>query len=116
MPELWVDSLHQQSKKMCANADLIKFSGASAFSRGYPKSTRDTGPIGKVEFDSVIERVASGWKRAQGDGGRLIAAESISDLPVAILRAAEAQNVPQNEIKGVFHKGHIYLVEITTRS
>lgn len=63
-----------------------------------------------MELDAVIERVSSGWKRAQGDSGRLIAVETAADLPPAILRSADAQNVPHEEIKGVFHDGHIYLV------
>lgn len=85
-------------------------SGIALFARGRPEAARDTGPVSQVELDAVIERVASGWKRAQGDGGRLIAVDTVADLPVAILRAADAQNVPQEEIKGVFHRGHIYLV------
>lgn len=85
-------------------------SGITMFSLGRAESTGDAGPVSQVELDAVVERVASGWKRAQGDGGRLIAVDAVADLPVAILRAADAQNVPQEEIKGVFHKGHIYLV------
>lgn len=83
-------------------------SGIALFRRTEPAG--DSGSVSQVELDAVILRVASGWKRAQGDSGRLLVVDSPSDLPGAILRAANAQNVPKEEIKGVFHNGHIYLV------
>lgn len=111
--------LNQGSKsKIYTDADLVKYrkselpgvGSGTIFSRGHSESARDAGPVSQVELDAVINRVAAGWKRPQGDGGRLIAVDTVADLPVAILRAADAQNVPQEEIKGVFHNGHIYLV------
>jgi hypothetical protein len=77
---------------------------------GFAESAGDAGPVSQAELDHVIERVASRWERPKGDGTRLIHVDSISGLPVAILRSAAAQNVPQEHIKGVFHKGNIYLV------
>lgn len=42
--------------------------------------------------------------------GRSAAWTGVVDLPSAILRDADFQNVPHEVIKGVLHEGHIYLV------
>jgi hypothetical protein len=91
----------------------------TAFSRGSPGSMESAGRAAAIlqdELDDVIDRVASGWVRPQGlDGRRITSVDRPADLPDAILRAADAQNVPHNEIKGVLHDGHVYLVRENLR-
>lgn len=72
--------------------------------------SESAGPIDKVELDAVVDRVTASWVRPEGGKATLIVRDSIAELPVSILRSADAQNIPQDQIKGVFHNGHIYLV------
>ncbi|MEN6540836.1 MAG: LPD38 domain-containing protein [Mizugakiibacter sp.] len=78
---------------------------------GFSESAGGFTPILQRELDHVINRVASRWERPKGfEGGRITAVDTPAGLPVTILRAAAAQNIPQEEIKGVLHHGHVYLV------
>jgi hypothetical protein len=72
------------------------------------------GTISQVELDAVIERVTARLVGAKRDvaqlAGVISAVDAPLDLPVSVLNYALAQDVGFDEIKGVFHDGHIYLV------
>jgi hypothetical protein len=81
------------------------------FIRGNPEAAGGFTALLQHEHNHVINRVASGWVRPKGfDRGTIISADKPADLPAAILRQADAQNVPHEEIKGVLHNGHDYLI------
>jgi hypothetical protein len=84
-------------------------SGDTSF--GFVEAAGGFTPILQRELDNVIKRVSARWERPKGfEGGRITAVDTPAGLPVSILRAAAAQNIPQDEIKGVLHNGHVYLV------
>lgn len=94
------------------NAVTADERGVTRFSARVAEPAVDAATLSEEEFDAVVKRVTSRWKRPDGDSGFTVV-DTYEGLPVAVLRAATAQNVPHDEIHAVFHNGHMYLAYIS---
>ena len=73
---------------------------------GHTKAGLDKRVVPEQELNAVVKRVAAKWKGADGDAIRPV--DTPDRLPQKVLDSADEQNMPHDEIKGVFHEGHIY--------
>ena len=79
---------------------------SGGLSGGHTKAGLDKRVVPEQELNSVVKRVASKWKGADGDAIRPV--DTPGQLPQGALDSADEQNMPHDEIKGVFYEGHIY--------
>lgn len=82
-----------------------RFSLAPANSDALPRSNRTA--VSQLDADKVISRITRSWRRGREDV-RLV--NSFSELPSDIQEDAYAQGASENDVRGVFQHGKLYVV------
>lgn len=75
---------------------------------GRKNSKANLPPVSESFINDAISRI-DGVRQVAGDA-RITVVFAPSELPTQILKQAEIQGVPQNEIHGVLHNGRAYIV------
>lgn len=79
--------------------------GIALFSRNAEKGT----PLSEVKFNAVFDRITAGLK--DSDRRALFApVDTFAELPATIKLQAQKQDAGPEDVKGVFHKGKVYIV------
>ena len=101
-------------EKLLAQHPLVSLSNQDQDGPAFNRQIggRRESPLPRDAIARVIDRVAARWK---GDSEAPIVVRRFTDLPAAIVAAAEAQGYnndnPQDRIHGVAYQGRIYVVQ-----